>query len=520
MITIAHAARALAGALLVLSFVGIARSAEPADLAGTWTAYPQVREQTGELVIYIEPGENASLNAGLELPQIESRRIALGEVLLDGNTIRIGPLELEMNADATELSGLLPDAMIPGHKVQAVFRKKPGAVKKSPPRDLGPSREPAWQFDTKAAIWGGLLAADDALFFGNDNGELFALDATTGALRWKLGIGGIIRSTPGEAGKDILVHADDGYLYRIDKRDGSQIWKTSLARDEPRPVSRESDDYIYDHYASSVNVANGVGYVGTYDGDIVCIDLGSGSIVWRFATGGPVLGEPAVSGDMVIGASMDEHVYALNAETGQLIWRVNAGGSVVSSPATHKDSTVFVGTRSYDLIALDLRNGERRWDYYYWFSWVESPPLVIGDTVIASGSDGGAILAFDARDGTLLWKFDSTGSIWAPLAHDETSVYVGAVGVKEYVVAHEPGFFAVDLASGDPVWRYLPAAISVDGGPRSGFAAAPAIGPALVYVGSLDGNLYAFPRDSGKDAVDVTSTASPQSSSPDADPDY
>ena len=80
MITIAHAARALAGALLVLSFVGIARSAEPADLAGTWTAYPQVREQTGELVIYIEPGENASLNAGLELPQIESRRIALGEV--------------------------------------------------------------------------------------------------------------------------------------------------------------------------------------------------------------------------------------------------------------------------------------------------------------------------------------------------------------------------------------------------------------------------------------------------------
>ncbi len=196
------------------------------------------------------------------------------------------------------------------------------------------------------------------------------------------------------------------------------------------------------------------------------------------------------------------------------------GGNIVSSPAVHDDSAILVGTRGYDLIALDLPTGEKKWDYYFWFSWVESPPLVVGDTVLAGGSDGGAVLAFDAQDGTLLWEFDTTGSVWAPLAHDESMLYVGAVGVQDYIVAHEPGFFAIDLTSGDPIWSYLPDATSVDGGPRSGFAAAPALGSEFVYAGSLDGNLYAFPRSGATDVVDGISTASPQTSSPDADPDY
>ncbi len=514
------AARALVCGLLALACAGLARATDAGSLVGTWTAHPEVRGQVGELVIHIEPGEDRSLSAALELPQIQSRRVGLGEVHVEGDTIRIGPLVLESNADGSELAGTVPEALIPAHEVRAIFRKSAAAAEMQASRHFGPNQGPAWKFETEAAIWGGVLVAGDALYFGNDDGDLFALDANTGALLWKIRTGGIIRSQPSEVGNDIVVQSDDGYLYRLDKRDGSLTWKVPLAQGGARPVNRQSDDYAYDHYASSVNVTDSVGYVGTYEGDIVCIDLDSGGIVWRFSAEGPVLGQPAAAGDLVIGASWDSHVYALDAATGELVWRANVGGNIVSSPAVHDDSAILVGTRGYDLIALDLPTGEKKWDYYFWFSWVESPPLVVGDTVLAGGSDGGAVLAFDAQDGTLLWEFDTTGSVWAPLAHDESMLYVGAVGVQDYIVAHEPGFFAIDLKSGDPIWSYLPDATSVDGGPRSGFAAAPALGSEFVYAGSLDGNLYAFPRSGATDVVDGISTASPQTSSPDADPDY
>ncbi|MDH3905595.1 MAG: PQQ-binding-like beta-propeller repeat protein [Gammaproteobacteria bacterium] len=513
------AVKALLSVFLSLTCIGVARAEATETLVGTWSARPEVRGQVGELVIHFESAEDRSLGATLELPQIQSQRIRLGEVQVEGSTIRIGPMVLEMNAEGSELSGIVPQALIPNHKVQAVFRKSDDPVKKNAPRHFGPSKEPVWKFETEAAIWGGVLVAGDALYFGNDDGDLFALDANTGALLWKIRTGGIIRSQPSEVGNDIVVQSDDGYLYRVNKRDGSQVWKVPLARGEPGPVNRKTDDFMYDHYASSVNVSGGVGYVGTYEGDIVCVDLDSGNVVWRFASKGPVLGQPAAAGDLVIGASWDSHVYALNAATGELVWRANVGGNVVSSPAVHDDAAVLVGTRGYDLIALDLPTGERKWDYYFWFSWVEPPPLVIGDIVFAAGSDGGAVLAFDAQDGTLLWEFDTTGSIWAPLTHDESMLYVGAVGVQDYIVAHEPGFFAIDLSSGDPIWSYLPDSPSIDGGVHSGFAAAPAVGAWLVYAGSLNGNLYAFRLRGDRDTVDAISTASPQSS-PDAEPDY
>ena len=65
---------------------------------------------------------------------------------------------------------------------------------------------------------------------------------------------------------------------------------------------------------------------------------------------------------------------------------------------------VLVGSRSYDLIALDAATGKELWKHYYWFSWIESPPVVRDGVVYTGSSDATNVYAINLADGSLRWK--------------------------------------------------------------------------------------------------------------------
>jgi len=105
-------------------------------------------------------------------------------------------------------------------------------------------------------------------------------------------------------------------------------------------------------------------------------------------------------------------------------------------------------------------------------------------------SDSQKLNAIDARDGRLIWEFDTEGSAWAQPAVSANTVYIGAVGVKDYFVKHAAGFFAVNRETGQPIWTYAP--IGESDAAEFGFASSPSVGAGRVYVGGLDGRIYAF----------------------------
>jgi glucose dehydrogenase len=72
-------------------------------------------------------------------------------------------------------------------------------------------------------------------------------------------------------------------------------------------------------------------------------------------------------------------------------------------------------------------------------------------------------------------------------------VYIGAVGVLNYIIDHHGGFFAVDRATGNPVWSY-PMTV-IPGSATYGVASSPAVDHGLVFFGGLDGTFYAFRTD-------------------------
>src|SRR6266516_3528194 len=63
------------------------------------------------------------------------------------------------------------------------------------------------------------------------------------------------------------------------------------------------------HTASASTASTSLGvYVGSSDGNVYALSTRSGTLLWRFQTGGPVLASPVVSGDVAYVGSSDSHL--------------------------------------------------------------------------------------------------------------------------------------------------------------------------------------------------------------------
>jgi outer membrane protein assembly factor BamB len=155
---------------------------------------------------------------------------------------------------------------------------------------------------------------------------------------------------------------------------------------------------------------------------------------------------------------------------------------------------VIVGSRSYDLLALDGKTGRPAWTRYNWFSWVESTATIFDGSVYVGSSDAARLFAFEARTGQRIWEVDTGGSTWGQPAVTPDRVFAGAVGTVHYLIPHRASVLAVDRKTGRPAWRHP---VSAPENPSAevscyGFAGSAALGEGFVYIGGLDGRVYAF----------------------------
>jgi len=78
------------------------------------------------------------------------------------------------------------------------------------------SGEEVWRFKTPKNVLSSAALASGQLFFGCEEGHLFALDAKTGAERWRFRTGGAVISSPAVGAGTVYVGSDDGALYAVE----------------------------------------------------------------------------------------------------------------------------------------------------------------------------------------------------------------------------------------------------------------------------------------------------------------
>ena len=119
------------------------------------------------------------------------------------------------------------------------------------------------------------------VYVGSRDGAYVALDAATGARRWRMRPGPMRRSRGDR---------ERGPVYRFPDR-------------RRRPRVR----------------------LGGSDGQVWAVDAATGTVRWRFRTEGRVRSSPAVAGGRVYVGSMDGTLYALEPTSGRLVWRFDTG---------------------------------------------------------------------------------------------------------------------------------------------------------------------------------------------------
>ncbi|MCT2589148.1 PQQ-binding-like beta-propeller repeat protein [Streptomyces sp. N2-109] len=230
----------------------------------------------------------------------------------------------------------------------------------------------------------------------------------------------------------------------------------------------------------SLAAADGLVYVGAYDGVVYALDAATGKQRWTFRTKSDKTAPSlTAAGGTVYAGSGEADLHALDGATGEQRWAVPFPDRdwLPPAPPAVVRGTVYLGTSGGRLHALDTGTGKRRWAFPTRES-VRSTAKVAGDTVHLA-DNGGNLYALDAATGRQRWIF-STRAGWASSpAVTESTVFTCDVEGKLY---------AVDAATGKQRWTL----------PTQGKAPEPVVAEGTVCVAGGDGLLYAVDAATGK----------------------
>jgi outer membrane protein assembly factor BamB len=294
---------------------------------------------------------------------------------------------------------------------------------------------------------------------------------------------------------------------------------------------------------SSPVVEDGSVYIGcraertvTTDAGVLACDAVTGAEQWFTYLPGGVALAPAVAGDNVLVTAMTDTLFALDTTNGGRAWTdANTSHYDISAP-------VFSGDRAWirgepKTLQMDWAAGTRDWESNYigstWFPYIYSAPAIGSDNIYYGfyGEGGTAQGGFSVVDRlTGIRSYHDSGAYRSPILAGDTLYVVGAGnrndqrltardlsgnvlwtsttslggGTGSPALAHGivvvPGadgaIQGLSATDGASIWSHPVGSAVYDMVPglrdASGTAATPAIADSVVYVGSLDGKLYAL----------------------------
>jgi outer membrane protein assembly factor BamB len=224
----------------------------------------------------------------------------------------------------------------------------------------------------------------------------------------------------------VYIGSKDGNLYAINSSTGKGMWNY-----------RTGNSIL-----SSPAVNDEVVYVGSQDHNVYAINTNTGMKIWNYTLGGPVDSSPSIANNTIyVGSNWGafDNVYALNISTGSKIWSFKTFNGeekgVTSSPAVD-DGRVFIGAQGGGLYALDASSGAQLWNRDEYFILHSSPAVAGG--VVYINSD-----ALNASTGETIWSFPTGNLVNASPVVSDGVVYIASQDGYFYAIgehSHQPFF--------------------------------------------------------------------------------
>ncbi|MDQ0194261.1 outer membrane protein assembly factor BamB family protein [Paenibacillus wynnii] len=333
-----------------------------------------------------------------------------------------------------------------------------------------------WQLKLENDIHSSPVLMDGTLYFGDEAGQFYAVNAKNGKILWNAEFEGKIRSTAAVYEDELYFTDSTSTLYALERTTGTVKW--SLAMDNPISTGEFTDEW--DYYIGSPAVEQDVIYVGGEGPSFYAVNRKDGKIGWTYKTGAFVHGKAALAEGNVFIADMSGQVVALDQLTGERKWSTK--NRQVQSSLAYKDGVLYYGSRDTNVYAIDAKTGEQLWNYMSpGGSWVVSSASVNDKYVAIGSSDSFRIHVFERQSGEHSFDFYADSRVFSSPAIVDNVLYFGTAHTNW---KNRDAFYAVDLETQKELWRFE--------GTKAPILSSPIVADGVVYYASMDGYLYAL----------------------------
>lgn len=262
-----------------------------------------------------------------------------------------------------------------------------------------------WSSGISAKISGGMTINLNTVYFGTEDGFVYALDAATGETKWQIDVRGEVLASPSIDAGIVVVSTGAGSLIGLKVSDGSEAWRYDS---EVPPLSLRG--------ISTPVATNGGAIVGTATGKLQVNIIDSGIVAWEAAVTTPsgatelerivdIDSKPIVFGGNIYTISYDGTLAAVELRSGRVIWKREY--SSYQSVALNGNS-LFVVDNNSNIYAIDRRNGVELWSQGRLKGRNLTGPVSMGNDIVV-GDEFGFLHWLDQQEGTLVARYQLGG---------------------------------------------------------------------------------------------------------------
>ncbi len=355
-----------------------------------------------------------------------------------------------------------------------------------------------WTFKDGVGFLASPIVYNGTVYVVDHDGQLTALDASSGKIKWQQQLGLWVEQTPAIYDNILFVgnHDIPSFLYALDPQTGSILWRDTvpgglkgspvaihgtlyegIALGDPGFCS-PGGVYSFNETTGAPTLTWLTELAGTSDGGAVWSPLTYDGSQIYFGTGNTCQNSPDTANGII----------ALNPASMSMNWR-----DQTASPLLDDDvgSGVFVNQgigyavgKNGFLYAMNLANGQILWARALGvpdgFGGVTIPTVVKSTLIVSAGyssyAQNAASLDGFTPDGKLIWTMHAASEFRGVISNGD----VAFTEIDNSVAAFDP-------QSGSILWSHAT---------QGGFAGSPALAGGALYAADLSGTLYAFaPRN-------------------------
>jgi len=276
--------------------------------------------------------------------------------------------------------------------------------------------------DRSTNVGGGIATVDGVVYVTTGRADVMALDAGTGAVRWRKPLGSPARSAPTVSDGRLYATTIDDKLIALNVANGERLWAYQASAAATTLLGQAAPA------ASEGLVVTGFG-----SGDLVAVRADSGALAWSDSLASSrgrnslvdlsaISGLPVVDRGRVYAVGVGGLLVSLDLRSGRRLWEREVGGS--ETPWLAGD-WLFVQTIDQSLAAIGRDDGRVRWvtdlpryddpekrrDRLFW-----TGPVLAGGRLVLAGSNETA-LSVSPEDGHILGQQQLRGpAAVAPIA--------------------------------------------------------------------------------------------------------